>query len=78
MKAKNVCLPLVDLHQDLSRGGLIQLFTVPHPPKLAPSLYLSKTPPNMAASLEKSQTNVQGLNLGIQRIPNFYQDVNRY
>ncbi|KAB7495035.1 WD repeat-containing protein 81 [Armadillidium nasatum] len=41
VKAKNVCLPLVDDHSTLSRGGIVQLFNIPHPPKLTPSPFLT-------------------------------------
>ncbi|RXG59054.1 WD repeat-containing protein 81 [Armadillidium vulgare] len=41
VKAKNVCLPLVDDHSTLSRGGIVQLFNIPHPPKLTPSPFLN-------------------------------------
>lgn len=47
MKAKNVCLQLVDGHTSLARGGVVQLFTTPHPPRLTPSPYLGRSPPKL-------------------------------
>ena len=45
MKSKNVCLQLVDAHQTLMSGGVVQLFSVPHPHKFVPSPYLGRSPP---------------------------------
>ncbi|XP_050717169.1 WD repeat-containing protein 81-like isoform X6 [Eriocheir sinensis] len=47
VKAKNVCLQLVDGHTSLARGGVVQLFTTPHPPRLTPSPYLGRSPPKL-------------------------------
>ena len=33
--AKNVCLPLVDNHENMRPYGIVQLFTLPHPSKLS-------------------------------------------
>ncbi|XP_066986474.1 WD repeat-containing protein 81 isoform X1 [Macrobrachium rosenbergii] len=51
VKAKNVCLQLVDAHTSLSVGGVVQLFSMPHPPRITPSPYLGRSPPkfNMSA-----------------------------
>lgn len=45
VKAKNVCLHLVDHHTNLTTYGVVQLFDQPHPPRLSPSLYASAEPP---------------------------------
>ncbi|KAM6960958.1 WD repeat-containing protein 81 [Aplochiton taeniatus] len=45
VKAKNVCLHLVDNHTHLTSYGVVQLFDQPHPPRLAPYQYSSPEPP---------------------------------
>ncbi|XP_076831967.1 WD repeat-containing protein 81 [Brachyhypopomus gauderio] len=45
VKAKNVCLHLVDNHTHLSSYGVVQLFDQPHPPRLAPYQYSPAEPP---------------------------------
>ncbi|KAM6933877.1 WD repeat-containing protein 81 [Xenentodon cancila] len=45
VKAKNVCLHLVDNHTNLTTYGVVQLFDQPHPPRLSPSLYAPAEPP---------------------------------
>lgn len=47
VKAKNVCLQLVDNHTGLTNSGVVQLFTLPHPQKIVPSPYWSKSPPRL-------------------------------
>ncbi|XP_014291502.1 WD repeat-containing protein 81 isoform X2 [Halyomorpha halys] len=47
VKAKNICLQLVDGHKVLSGSGVVQLFANPHPHRSRPSLYLRKTPPKI-------------------------------
>ncbi|XP_035599586.1 WD repeat-containing protein 81 [Oncorhynchus keta] len=45
VKAKNVCLHLVDNHTHLTSYGVVQLFDQPHPPRLAPYQYSPPEPP---------------------------------
>ena len=47
VKSKNVCLQLVDNHTGLTNSGVVQLFTQPHPQKIVPSPYWSKSPPKL-------------------------------
>ncbi|XP_039526599.1 WD repeat-containing protein 81 [Pimephales promelas] len=46
VKAKNVCLHLVDNHTHLTSYGVVQLFEHPHPPRLAPYQYSTPEPPH--------------------------------
>ncbi|XP_029301865.1 WD repeat-containing protein 81 isoform X1 [Cottoperca gobio] len=45
VKAKNVCLHLVDHHTNLTTYGVVQLFDQPHPPRLSPAQYAPAEPP---------------------------------
>lgn len=47
VKAKNVCLHLVDNHTHLTSYGVVQLFDQPHPPCLAPFQYSPAEPPHL-------------------------------
>lgn len=47
VKAKNVCLQLVDEHSDITDSGLVQLFSYPHPQKTISSAFWSKSPPKI-------------------------------
>ncbi|XP_042862258.1 WD repeat-containing protein 81-like isoform X2 [Penaeus japonicus] len=53
VKAKNVCLQLVDAHTTLSTGAVVQLFSVPHPPRLTPSPYLGRSPPKFSVPIQQ-------------------------
>ncbi|CAL8346441.1 unnamed protein product [Arctogadus glacialis] len=54
VKAKNVCLHLVDNHTNLTSFGVVQLFDQPHPPRLHPYQYAPPEPPllGLAAQLD--------------------------
>lgn len=45
VKAKNVCLNLVDQHEKIIKSGLVQLFSYPHPAKCVNQSSSTKTPP---------------------------------
>ncbi|XP_046400829.1 WD repeat-containing protein 81 [Ischnura elegans] len=47
VRAKNVCLHLVDGHTNLANSGVVQLFTHPHPHRVLQSPYFGKTPPKV-------------------------------
>ncbi|KAF5295182.1 hypothetical protein FQR65_LT10570 [Abscondita terminalis] len=47
VKAKNVCLHLVDGHTHLTKSGIVQLFNHPHPPKATKSPFWGKLPPKI-------------------------------
>ncbi|CAH1968945.1 unnamed protein product [Acanthoscelides obtectus] len=47
VKAKNVCLQLVDQHENLTKSGLVQLFSHPHPPRATNNLFLTKVAPKI-------------------------------
>ncbi|KAJ8414653.1 hypothetical protein AAFF_G00038550 [Aldrovandia affinis] len=50
VKAKNVCLHLVDSHTHLASYGVVQLFDQPHPPRLAPYQYSPLDPPHLGSA----------------------------
>lgn len=47
VKAKNVCLHLVDEHDNLTKSGIVQLFTRPHPSRTVNSVFHGKIPPKI-------------------------------
>ncbi|KAK4874618.1 hypothetical protein RN001_013978 [Aquatica leii] len=47
VKAKNVCLQLVDGHTHLTKSGIVQLFIHPHPPRSNKSPFWGKLPPKI-------------------------------
>ncbi|XP_051522081.1 WD repeat-containing protein 81 isoform X2 [Myxocyprinus asiaticus] len=70
VKAKNVCLHLVDNHTHLTSYGVVQLFDHPHPPRLAPYQYSPPEPPHFGPAnvtswhippLETTMDSVDGL-----------------
>lgn len=58
MKAKNVCLHLVDSHTTLKNSGVVQLFTQPHPQKVCASPYWGKVPPRILSPLKGELFNL--------------------
>ena len=54
IEAKNVCLPLIDNHQNMKPHGIVQLFSVPHPIKDIEKIYHSEKPPTIK---NKHRTN---------------------
>ncbi|XP_056139146.1 WD repeat-containing protein 81 [Lampris incognitus] len=63
VKAKNVCLHLVDNHTHLTSYGVVQLFDQPHPPRLAPCQYSPPDPPLLGlAALNVPSLQVPVLN----------------
>nr|XP_015223028.1 PREDICTED: WD repeat-containing protein 81 [Lepisosteus oculatus] len=50
VKAKNVCLHLVDNHTHLTSFGVVQLFDQPHPPRLAPHVFSPPEPPPLGSA----------------------------
>ncbi|KAI1893292.1 hypothetical protein AGOR_G00122200 [Albula goreensis] len=62
VKAKNVCLHLVDNHTHLASYGVVQLFDQPHPPRLASYQYSPLEPPHLgSAVVSSSHWHIPGL-----------------
>uniref|UniRef100_A0A336MXJ9 CSON007840 protein n=1 Tax=Culicoides sonorensis TaxID=179676 RepID=A0A336MXJ9_CULSO len=55
IKAKNVCLPLIDKHKNLSKRGIVQLFYSHHPAKQFPNVWTQKVPPRIRSHSETRQ-----------------------
>uniref|UniRef100_A0A8C7Z4T9 WD repeat domain 81 n=1 Tax=Oryzias sinensis TaxID=183150 RepID=A0A8C7Z4T9_9TELE len=63
VKAKNVCLHLVDNHTNLTTYGVVQLFDQPHPPRLSPTQYAPPEPPLLGlAALDVPSLNITAPN----------------
>lgn len=56
VKAKNVCLSLVDDHRNLCRRGLVQLFSHPHPARIIANGAQEKCPPRISWKLERGRS----------------------
>ena len=85
IRAKNVCLNLVDNHTDLRDGGVIQLFNNPHPSKMSQNPYWDKKlAPNIQGSLyraqqsEDSDSDSIGKNHALKRYDQFVRNTNYF
>nr|CAD7259629.1 unnamed protein product [Timema shepardi] len=59
VKAKNVCLQLVDSHTALTKNGVVQLFAQPHPQRPTISPFWGKTPPKLHPILRDRKKGVE-------------------
>nr|CAD7452419.1 unnamed protein product [Timema tahoe] len=59
VKAKNVCLQLVDSHMALTKNGVVQLFAQPHPQRPTLSPFWGKTPPKLHPILRDRKKGVE-------------------
>ncbi|XP_071785410.1 WD repeat-containing protein 81-like [Asterias amurensis] len=66
IRAKNVCLHLVDQHTHPTSHGAVQLFNVPHPRRLIPSPYLSPSPPTIIRKQPRVDGSVTGRTADIE------------
>nr|CAD7393459.1 unnamed protein product [Timema cristinae] len=66
VKAKNVCLQLVDSHTALTKNGVVQLFAQPHPQRPTLSPFWGKTPPKLHPILRDRKKNAKCFQRALQ------------
>lgn len=66
VEAKNVCLPLIDNHQNMRPYGITQLFTVPHPNRAVDKIYHSEKPPKIKNKFRIKQDITVNINFFLQ------------
>lgn len=68
IKAKNVCLSLVDNHKNLCRRGIVQLFSNPHPARISTNVWIEKSPPRINVKLERGKSTDNLYNLEVDKM----------